>query len=90
MSATLDQKLDTAAQGIAILAKDAGAAIGVTKGTEAVRVLERALAIAWCDVLMFQGADSDARFALVVDSVRERVVGNLHAQRILRRGHKPI
>jgi hypothetical protein len=55
-----------------------------------VRVLERALAIAWCDVLMFQGADSDARFALVVDSVRERVVGNLHAQRILRRGHKPI
>lgn len=84
-----DDRIDTAANGIAILARDAGAAIGLTKGTEAIRVLERALAIAWCDALMWNGADSEERFKTTVINVRESVVSQLYAQRIARRGHKP-
>lgn len=84
-----NSKLDGTAEGIRILAKEAGAAIGVPRGTEAVTVLEQALAMAWVDVLLFQGADSPARMQDCVEQMTIRVGNAMRLQHYLRRGHKP-
>lgn len=91
MPLTLDNRLDLAAEGVVIIAKEAGQRVGITEpNMAAVEVLERALAQAWCDVAMWRGAnDTDERFNETARLARERLTRYLKAARVLRRGHKP-
>lgn len=90
MSQTQDNALTAGAELVAEQAKEIGARCRVSSGVEAVTVLERALAIAWCDVAMWKGAnDTDERFEEAVRLMQHRIAAEMRAQRILRRGHAP-
>lgn len=90
MSQTQDNALTAGAELIAEQAREVGARCRLPTGIEAVTTLERALAIAWCDVAMWKGAnDTDERFEETLRLMQARIAAEMRAQRILRRGHKP-
>lgn len=69
-------------------ADEYGQKCGLRKEMAAVTMLERALAIAWTDVLMFRGANpSPERLAEVIRLMQSRISDEVQAQSILRRGH---
>lgn len=90
MPTTRDNAVIAGAEMIAVQAKDVGMKCGMHATIAAPQVLECALAIAWCDVAMWKGAnDTDERFEATVQLMASRIRDNMIRQRILRRGHKP-
>lgn len=84
--------LSGAAEGVRMIAKDAGAAINLPKGVEAVTVLEKALAMAWVDVFNFQGTgpnNDPARLRECILQAQRRIGEEIMLQSHERRGHKP-
>lgn len=88
MAATQDNALTIGAERVTELAKEVGIGAGLQSGVETVTVLERALAIAWCDAAMWKGSnDTDERFREAIRMMAKRIGEEMLAQRILRRGH---
>lgn len=87
-SQTQDNALTAGAELVEAGAQDIGMKIGLAKEIASVTVLERALAIAWTDVFMFQGANpSPERLQEAINTMSERIGNEMKAQAILRRGH---
>lgn len=85
---TQDNALTAGAELLVEHATDVGQKCRVTKEIAAVTVLERALAIAWSDAFMFQGANpSPERLAETIRLMQTRIAAEVQAQVILRRGH---
>lgn len=89
MKATQDNALTAGAEVVAEDAKRVGMKCRLNEGVAAVTVLERALAIAWCDIAMWKGAnDTEERFNEAINQMVHRIRGEMLAQRVLRRGHR--
>lgn len=88
MAATQYDALNAGAEVIIEQATDIGEACRIPKQIAAVTALERALAIAWTDVFMFQGANpSPERLQECINLMTKRIGDEMKAQSILRRGH---
>lgn len=87
-SQTQDNALTAGAELIVESAKDIGQKCGLKAEVASTIVLERSLAIAWVDILMFQGANpGPERLKLVIEEMTRRITEEVFAQNILRRGH---
>ena len=88
MSTTQDNALTAGAELLVEHATDIGQKCRIVKEIAAVTVLERALAIAWTDAFMFQGANpSPERLEESIRLMTKRIGDEMKAQSILRRGH---
>lgn len=82
--------LDTAAEGVGMIAEEAGERIGLPKGARAVQVLEVALAQKWADAALWRGEnDTPERLNEAIRIMQQRMADHMRMQHYLRRGSKP-
>lgn len=87
---TQDNAVQAGAEVLVEHAKVLGQAAGLSGATEEVVMLERALAIAWANVFLYQGANpSRERMNETIRTMMQRIAAETRAQAILRAGHNP-